>query len=243
MDACITRRSLLTSGSAFLLAAPVLGQEEEEVQATPPAAPAPATANTPGAYFDTSYRPSPSVAARVQREFLKQIRWTAGAAARDSLAAAFAERSPVAIWLDLVAKDGLRSNNVADALTSYWVLNWITANGFYTAKVDNAPIQRQLRIAFYSDRNFRSLSDMKKQELAEGYILNFLLEHAALNRAVETRDVPTLNQLANAAIRRFQRDMGVNLLALEPSEEGFRARRPPTQPRTAEPQPAAPSED
>ncbi|NMA97348.1 MAG: hypothetical protein GX970_04420 [Phyllobacteriaceae bacterium] len=202
-----------------------MAQEEEEQTATPPAAPAPAAPDSPGANFDTGYRPSPSVSARVQREFLNQLRWSSGAEVRDNLAAAFRERSPTDIWLELVEKDGLKANNVADALTAYWVLNWITANGFYTAKVNNAPIQRQLRSAFYADRNFRTLSDMKKQELAEGYILNFLLEHAALNNAVEARDVPTLNRLAAASVLRFQKDMGVNLLLLEPSEEGFRARR------------------
>jgi hypothetical protein len=238
MDACLTRRSLLAAATASLLVPSAFAQEEEELTGTPPAAPAPAQPNSPGADFDTSYRPSPSVSARVQREFLNQLRWSSGVEVRDNLAAAFHERAPTDIWLELVEKDGLKANNVADALTAYWVLNWITANGFYTARVSNGPIQRQLRTAFYADRNFRSLSDMKKQELAEGYVLNFLLEHAALNNAVEARDVATLNQLAAASVVRFQRDMGVNLLLLEPSEEGFRARRIASHPQpTPEQQP------
>lgn len=240
MDACLTRRSLLAAATASLLVPSAWAQEEEELKGAPPAAPAPAQPNSPGADFDTSYRPSPSVSARVQREFLNQLRWSSGVEVRDNLAAAFRERAPTDIWLELVEKDGLKAHNVADALTAYWVLNWITANGFYTARVNNGPIQRQLRTAFFADRNFRALSDMKKQELAEGYILNFLLEHAALNNAVEARDVATLNRLAAASVLRFQKDMGVNLLLLEPSEEGFRARRLAPVPQPASEQETAP---
>lgn len=184
------------------------------------------TAPSAPAEFDTGYRPSPTVSARLQREFLDRIRWSAGVEARDSLAIAFAERSPVDIWLELVASDGLEANNVADALTSYWVLNWVAANGAYAAKIDSAPIQRQLRIAFANDANFLKMGDQQRQELAEGYILDFLVEHAALNAAVEQRDVETLNKLAASAILRFRQKMKVDLLSVVPGPDGFAGRRP-----------------
>lgn len=174
--------------------------------------------------FDTSYRPSPTVSARLQRDFLDRIRWSSGVEARDNLAKAFAEKSPVDIWLELVSSDGLEANNVADALTAYWVLNWVAANGAYAAKVDSEPVQRQLRIAFANDANFLKLGDQQRQELAEGYILDFLIEHAALNDAVARRDVDTLNRLAAAAILRFRQKMNVDLLSLVPGPDGFMGR-------------------
>ena len=175
--------------------------------------------------FDTGYRPSPTVSARLQREFLERIRWSAGVEARDNLAKAFAEKAPVDIWLELVESDGLAANNVADALTSYWVLNWVAANGAYAAKVDSEPVQRQLRIAFANDANFLKMGDQQRQELAEGYILDFLVEHAALNDAVARRDVDTLNRLAAAAVLRFRQKMNVDLLSLVPGPDGFTGRR------------------
>ena len=174
--------------------------------------------------FDTSYRPSPTVSARLQREFLERIRWTAGVEARDDLAKAFEEKSPVDIWLELVASDGLQATNVADALTAYWVINWVAANGAYAAKVDSEPVQRQLRIAFANDANFLKMGDQQRQELAEGYILDFLVEHAALNAAVARRDVDTLNRLAAAAVLRFRQKMNVDLLSLVPGPDGFMGR-------------------
>ncbi|MHA6298072.1 DUF6683 family protein [Devosia sp. CAU 1758] len=194
------------------------------VAAQPAEQAAPAAESSVETVFDTSYRPSPSVSARLQREFLDGVRWSAGVEARDSLTEAFAERSPTEIWQELVASDGLTTNNVTDALTSYWVLNWVAANGAYAVKVDSAPVQRQLQIAFANDPNFHKMGDQQRQELAEGYILNFLVEHAALNTAVEKRDVETLNRLAAAAVARFRRDMKVNLLALVPGPDGFAAR-------------------
>ncbi|WP_297106048.1 DUF6683 family protein [uncultured Devosia sp.] len=174
--------------------------------------------------FDASYRPSPSVSARLQREFLTRIRWSAGVAARDSLAAAFAERSPSEIWQELVEPDGLTTNNVVDALTAYWVLNWVAANGAYSLEIDSRPIQRQLRAAFAQDTTFHTLSDQQRQEMAEGYILNFLLEHAALNAALEQQDVAALTRLGTAATARFRSQMKVDLLSVVPGPEGFVAR-------------------
>lgn len=203
---------------------------------TPPA-PAPAT----DAEVDTSFRPSPSISARIQREFLSRIRWSAGVEARDELKTAFDERSPSEIWSDLVAKDGLKPTNVVDTLTAYWVLNWVTANGAYGTKVDNAPIQRQLRAAFATDPNFLKLNEQDRQRLAEGYILNFLIEHAALNKAVESRDTAALRGLGLAAIARFQRTMGVNLLELQPGPQGFVGRSKSEQDKAAPAAPAAPT--
>lgn len=215
-------RRLAPALAALMLAFPAIAQEPAAQMNV-----APVPESDPAVDFDTSYRPSPTVSSRLQREFLDSVRWSAGVEARDNLAAAFAERSPVEIWHELVAGQGLEPNNVADALTAYWVLNWITANGAYTAEIDNAPIQRQLRVAFANDANFRTMGDQQRQQLAEGYIFNFLLEHAALNRAVAARDLDALNRLAAASVTRFQRSMGVNLLALVPSAQGFGPRPRP----------------
>ena len=211
---------------AFAFASLTLGHALAE-DGVPPPAPAASTAPI----FDTSYRPSAVVTARVQRKFLEDLRWSSGVQVRDALTAAFAERSPAETWRELVEADGLTVNNVTDALTAYWVLNWITANGAYETRVDHEPIRRQLAAAFAGDANFLRLSDLQKQELAEGYILNFLLQHAALNEAVRRRDSQALYKLAVASLGRFRQDMGVNLLALAPGPDGFAPRRvtPPDQ--------------
>lgn len=171
--------------------------------------------------FDTSYRASPTISARLQREYLTNIRWSAGVKTREMLTAAFAERTPGEIWQELVAADGLTTGNVADALTSFWVLNWITANGAYGTKIDNAPIKRQLELAFAGESGFRTTTDQQRQQLAEGYILDFLVLHAALNDAVERKDVATLKKLAAASVLRFRQQMKVDLLSLAPGPEGF----------------------
>lgn len=179
------------------------------------------------AIFDTSYQISTVASARIQRQFLDSIRWSVGVEVRDSLRNAFSERPPLEIWQELVAPQGLELGNVADALTSYWVLNWVTANARYNTKVDNGPIRRQMAAAMAADPNFRTLSDLQKQEMAESYILKFLVEHAALNEALARKDVAQLGQLALAAATRFRTEMGVDLLNLEPGPAGLMPRPRP----------------
>lgn len=180
--------------------------------------------------YDTSYPASAIISARIQRQFLDNIRWSVSAEARNNLAAAFAERPALDIWQDLVAADGLKAGNVVDALTAYWVLNWVTANARYNFKVDNAPIQAQLQASMAADANFRGLNNLQKQEMAEGYILRFLVEHAALNDAVARKDVTALGRLALASVTRFRQEMGVDLLALETGPEGFAPKARPASP-------------
>lgn len=190
------------------------------------AAPASAqqTTTAPADVVDTSYRPSPSLSARLQRQFLSDIRWSAGAQIRDELAAAFAETPPVQMWEGLVAEAGLAGGNVVDALTAYWVLNWITANGAYGTEIDHQAVRRQLLIAFANDAAFRGSTDQQRQELAEGYVFNFLVQHAQLNYAVAQRDTALLTQLAQAAIVRFRQNMNVDLRGLVPGPNGFEPR-------------------
>ena len=198
----------------MLTSASVLGQTPETA-APPPAA---------SSQFDTTYRPSEVVALRVQRKFLSDVRWSVGEAMRDRLAEAFAERKPTEIWLDLVEGNGLTTNNVADALTAYWVLNWITANKAYDVKVEHGPIQAQVRLAMANDPNFRAFGDQQRQETAEGYVLSFLLEHAALNEALARQDSAALEALSAEAVLRFRRQMGIDLLTLAPGPDGFAGR-------------------
>jgi len=210
----VTRPSIvLFAVAALALAAGPVAAQTETAE--------PAGESAPAAAFDTSYRPSMVVSARLQRQFLDAIRWSAGVEARDRLAATFAERSPVEIWQELVAPDGLQPNNVADALAAYWVLNWVIANAAYDVEVDSGPVRAQVSLAMANDANFRTMGDQQKQELAEGYILNFLLEHAALNDAVARKDEAALSRLATAAVTRFRRQMGVDLLSLVPGPEGL----------------------
>lgn len=216
----MTKRSI--AAALFVLLMP-LTASAQDVEPTEPNAAA-ATSTPAATEFDTSYRPSPTVSLRLQRSFLDNIRWSAGVETRDRLSAAFSEQAPVDIWLELVREDGLEANNVADALTAYWVLNWVAANGAYTAKIDSAPVQRQLRAAFANDPNFLKMGDQQRQELAEGYILDFLVEHAALNAAVEQRDIDTLNRLAASAVLRFRQKMKVDLLSVVPGPNGFAGR-------------------
>lgn len=202
----------------LLLVLPSVAQEDA---ASPPAASAPAVS------FDTSYTPSSVVSARILQQYLVDVRLRAGSEVRERLNTAFASRTPAELWLELVAADGLKVNDVADALAAYWVLNWITANGAYALKVDHGPVRTQLATAMAADPSFRALTDRQRQEMAERYMLDFLLQHALLNDALDRKDMGALLQLSGNATARFRQEMGVDLLALVPGPEGLVPRPQP----------------
>ncbi len=199
------------------------GFAQDAAAPPPPAASAEATAR-----FDTSYTPSAVASSRILQQYLVDVRLRAGSDVRDRLSAAFADKTPAELWLDLVAKDGLKPNDVADALAAYWVLNWITANGAYALKIDHAPVRAQLNAAMGADPSFRALTNRQRQEMAERYMLDFLLQHALLNDALARKDMGALLQLSGTATARFRQEMGVDLLNLVPGPEGL-APRPPRQ--------------
>lgn len=199
----------------LLLIPSTLAQEPAPADTTPP------TQQAASAAFDTSYRPSEVASARLLQQYLVDVRLRAGSEVRDRLNAAFAEKTPVELWLELVSADGLKANDVADALAAYWVLNWITANGAYALKIDHLPVRAQLAAAMSSDPSFRALTNRQRQEMAERYVLDFLVQHALLTDALARKDMGALLELSGAATARFRQELGVDLLALVPGPEGL----------------------
>ena len=91
----------------------------------------------------------------------------------------------------------------------------------YEQEIDNGPVQRQLRAAFANDANFLKMGDQQRQELAEGYILDFLVEHASLNAAVADGNTELLTRIGTAAALQFRQKFGVDLLSVKPGPDGF----------------------
>lgn len=201
------------------------------------------------AEFDTSYTPSASVTYRVKRSFLDGVFRSAGADARTAFRERFEEKSHELIWQELVEPYGMQLGNVADALASYWMLNWMVANAAFTVDIPPGPVRRQLQQALSVDRTFRALNNDQRQVMAERLMLDFLVLHAAMSTALRNQDVATLQGLAREAVVTFSQQYGVDLLALEPGADGLAPRGSPPQTggepagsEPAEPAPEPPAE-
>lgn len=192
-------------------------------RATPPATPArknrPAAA--PAARVTTSYRPSSAVSARTRRQFVASMNGKVGAANARQLAEAMERADPVANWSQIVAADGLRSGDVADAFAAYWLLNWAMANGREGNRAQVLAVRDQTRSILASNPHHAGLSEAQRQEMAETFMLNFLIQHAAYSDAMKRGDQATMRRLGDAAVVRFRGEMGLDLRRLQLGNAGF----------------------
>lgn len=186
------------------------------------ATPLPRAAPVPRAA--TSYRPSPAVSARVRRQFIAAMDARIGAANARQLAAALERGDPVANWSQIVASDGLRSGDVADALAAYWLLNWAMANGREGNRAQVLAVRDQVRAIVAANPGRAGPGEAQRQEMAETFMLNFLIQHAAYTDALKRGDRATMRRLGDAAVARFRSETRLDLRQLELGNTGFTPR-------------------
>lgn len=172
------------------------------------------------AAVSTSYRASPAVTSRVKRQFAAFVGSTGGDQA--GIAAAMEREDFFARWGRHVSQYGLRRGSVADAMTAYWVLNWQIAND--VREVDRSQVsavRSQVQSILGANPGFSRLDDAQKQEMAEAMILNFIAQSVAYEDAMAANDAGMQRRLQNAAVARFNNEMGVNLRSIRLTNTGF----------------------
>ncbi|PLR27287.1 hypothetical protein SGCZBJ_07770 [Caulobacter zeae] len=174
-----------------------------------------------GQTVSTAYRPSPQVSAKVRAQFAQHMTRQTGPEGGRKVAAAMQARDPVRNWAQLVAADGLRPGDAADALAGYWVLNWMIANRGDNNRVQTLAVRDQVRAIMTSNPAYARLSEAQRQEFAEVLMLNFLVQQAAYVDALKRGDQAALQRLGDAAVARFKGEMGVDLRRLRLTERGF----------------------
>lgn len=169
----------------------------------------------------TTYRASPQVATQVQKQFSDWMAKRAGPDAGRQVAAAMQRTDPVRNWSQLVASDGLRPGDTADALAGYWVLNWMIANRGDNTRAQTLAVRDQVRPIIAGNPAYARLDEPHRQEFAEILMLNFLIQHAAYVDAMKRGDQANLGKLADAAVARFRSEMGVDLRQLQLTNQGM----------------------
>ena len=170
----------------------------------------------------TTYRASPEVTARVGRQFATYAEKIGGAAGGAEVRRDLASKPFVSDWSRAVAEDGLHPGDVADAMASYLVLNWLMATG----RTDNTPAQSravraQVKAAISHDAGFTALSEAQRQEMAEVFMLNFLYQAHAYIGATRRGDRAPAAHLGDAAEARFRNEMRIDLHSLSLTDQGL----------------------
>lgn len=80
----------------------------------------------------------------------------------------------------------------------------------------------QVRQSLAGNATFVRLPEAGRQEMAEVFIHNFVVQHGAYFGAVRRGDNDLVARLSDAAQARFRREMGVDLRRMSLSSAGFR---------------------
>ncbi len=170
----------------------------------------------------TTYRASPAVSLRVQRQFTDFVEKTSGRQAGQQVRETFRKRNPVTSWSSIVKADGFRSGDVVDAVAAYLILNWMMANGSDNNQQQASAVRQQIRQALSNNPGFARLGNDERQALAETSMLNFLVQHAAYIDALKRGDKVMIRRLSDAAVTRFQNQMNMNLREVKITAAGLR---------------------
>lgn len=171
-----------------------------------------------------------------------QLTYTPSMARRRANLAAFVERSRkrdpkgAAMLQSEIAKSdiigrmnrelesvGLRANNVADAYAAWWLNAWLASR----QRVDTPPrsqiaaVRRQAAQAMTS-AGLTTASDATKQEVAEANLVQAMLIGSYMEHAKGDRD---LSRRVAAAVRQGARASGLDLDAMELTDDGFASKR------------------
>ncbi|RXT29168.1 hypothetical protein B5P46_10690 [Rhizobium leguminosarum] len=171
----------------------------------------------------TSYVSSQQVSLRVRQQFADNLKASVGVDGARLVADALKKSDPVAEWAAIVGGDGLRPGDVADVVASYWILNWVMANGSDSTDRQAQAVREQIRPIIAANTG---LNDAQRQEIAEVLILNFLMQRTAYVNALNKGDAATARKLGDAAVKRFSDEMAVDLKKLELTDNGFIASGP-----------------
>ena len=125
----------------------------------------------------------------------------------------------------MVSGDGLHTGDLADALASYWVLNWTMANGGESSPEAIQAVRDQVRWAVANRPALATLTNAEKQAMAEEAMLNFVYEVTGYLQARQARNGAMLGRFAAGAEMRFRREMSVDLRSLMLTSKGLEAKR------------------
>lgn len=180
-----------------------------------------AQASPPGGAVATTYAASPEVARRARGQFVDWLKSTSpdlSAAAEAQLRQA----DMVAEWSKAVREDGLKTGDAADALGAYWLLNWMMANSRTSnSGAEARTVRDQTRRYLQGNPGFAALGDAHRQEMAEIWMMNFLLQGNAYFDALKRDDRALAAKLGKAAVARFRNEMGIDLTRLQLTPAGF----------------------
>ena len=169
---------------------------------------------------NTTFRADPIITARVKRQYLDFLARKVSPSASQDAAKFLGQVDFKQAWARAEGPDGLRPDNVADAAAAYFALNWCIANGkdsFTAASVQ--ALRRQFGPVIFGQPAFRRLSNAQRQEMAEVWMINFVVQAGGYGGAKSNPAM--LQKVQDAAVTRFKNEAHLDLRTLRLTDQGF----------------------
>lgn len=171
---------------------------------------------------ETSFRRIPDVTKKVERDYAEWLAKQGNPTADQQLRTYFATHDFRQDWAKNEASDGLKPDNVADALTAYWVMNWMIANKVNgTTRAQVQGVKRQVAPVILRQHSFTSLNNVGRQQLAEIWQINYLFQSIGMFSALRKGDQALAQRESDAAETRFRNEAHVDLRGLRITDRGF----------------------
>lgn len=190
----------------------VLREQREAAGAVAPRSPTPSMVST-------LYTPSKARRAANLQQFVARTR-TVDPAGADALAKVFAEGDFIERIGAVVAPQGLRTDDLADAYAVYWINAWMAAQGRTdeTSPATIVAVRDQAKRALVGAPMLTGANDAMKQQLAESLWVQAAMIETTVQQA---KDQPALMAEVGRYVTRGARGMGLDLAAMTLTERGF----------------------
>lgn len=171
----------------------------------------------------TTFQPSTDVSARVLRQFADFVARQSGHPDRAPQILGELQTSDLlGAWRKAWEADGLRANDVIDANVSYWITNWIIANGSGDdTRTQTQGLRAQLAPVIAGNPAIAKLTEAERQELAEVWMLNGIVQVAAYSQARKANDAALIAKLGDAAEQKFRNEAHIDLRSVALTDAGF----------------------
>jgi hypothetical protein len=181
----------------------------------------PADQPTDQSTSDFTFQPSAEVSQQIRSQFIAQY---ASADTPDSLP--FRELLETQTWVDDFSSDsyGLSNNDVADAMTGYWLRSWMLVNDQpepSLAQID--ALNSQVRTLLSDIPAFSQGSDAQLQEMAEYLIYQQSITYGTYLAAVSAGDIEAKEQIQNS-VNTGMMELGLDFTQVEMTDSGFQSR-------------------
>lgn len=168
----------------------------------------------------TTFRPSAEVRKRNFAQFVSKVRATDPGTATE-LEKAFASQDVIGVTGKEIAKYGLKTNDVADALTVYFITAWYGMRGR-----DDDPsralvtaVRGQFVTAMGRTPGFAKTTDAQRQEIAEAMLIQAMLVSGYVQAAKQN---PSLaGQIKTAIAQGAKATFGFDLGTVQLTEQGL----------------------